>query len=121
KEGDGTVEYPAGCDGAVGVGATDPNDARSSYSNQNSSVKLTAPGDAVLSTWGGGNSAYLPMSGTSMAAPHVAGCAALIHAASPGLRGSQIQGLLQSTAVDLGRPGYDFSYGCGRLNCGAAL
>jgi len=60
-------------------------------------------------------------SGTSMASPHVAGCAALVRSAAPTLHVADIEYLLTSTAVDLGEAGPDSDYGYGRLDCYAAV
>jgi hypothetical protein len=56
--------------------------------------------------------------GTSAAAPHVAGAAALVRHAYPGYTPAQIQSLLQSRAIDLGAGGLDYQYGWGRLYLG---
>ncbi len=118
---DGTtaINYPAGCIGAIGIGATSSSDAIASFSNRNSTVKLSAPGVGIVSTWKDGG--YASLSGTSMAAPHITGCAALMKSANPGLTGAMIESLLEGAAIDLGAPGYDTTFGAGRLNCGAAV
>ena len=59
------------------------------------------------------------LSGTSMAAPHVTGLAALL--AGEGLSASQIGARIQQSADDLGEPGTDPAYGKGRINVGRAL
>jgi subtilisin family serine protease len=77
---------PARVSEAVTVGATTSTDARASYSNRGSCLDLFAPGSSITSTWYTSNTATATLSGTSMAAPHVAGVAALYlegHNASP--------------------------------------
>jgi aqualysin 1 len=69
---------PASTPEALTVGATQSNDDRASYSNLGNCVDLFAPGSSITSAWHTGNSATNTISGTSMAAPHVAGVAALV-------------------------------------------
>lgn len=59
---------------------------------------------------------YARFAGTSFAAPHVAGVAALIKAANPALKPSQIRAILQQTAFDLGKRGYDEFFNHGMPN-----
>jgi subtilisin family serine protease len=68
---------PASAPGAITVGATDVNDRRTSFSNYGSCVDLFAPGKDITSAWWTSTSATRTLSGTSMAAPHVAGAIAL--------------------------------------------
>ncbi len=68
---------PASTPEAITVGATASNDARASFSNWGTCVDLFAPGQAITSAWYDGDSATATINGTSMAAPHVAGAAAL--------------------------------------------
>jgi len=68
---------PARAANAVCVGATDNADRKSSFSNYGSCVEIHAPGTSITSAWIGSNSATRTISGTSMAAPHVAGVMAL--------------------------------------------
>jgi len=62
---------------AITVGATTSNDSRASYSNYGNCIDIFAPGSSVRSASFGSNTGSTLMSGTSMAAPHVAGVAAL--------------------------------------------
>jgi subtilisin family serine protease len=64
---------------------------------------------------------YPNFAGTSAAAPHVAGVAALLLGANPHLTRSELYTVLTSTAVDLGEPGRDSVYGFGRVDAAAAL
>jgi subtilisin family serine protease len=64
---------------------------------------------------------YEAVSGTSFSAPHVSGAAALVRSKNPALTNEQVRGILRSTAVDLGDPGFDFVYGFGRVDVGAAI
>ncbi|MEU6868557.1 S8 family peptidase [Streptomyces sp. NPDC046876] len=69
---------PAAVPAALTVGATDSADRRAPFSSYGRCVDLSAPGVAVTSAWKGSTTALARASGTSMAAPHVAGVAALI-------------------------------------------
>lgn len=80
---------------------------------------LAAPGVDVRSADQYGSSAAA--SGTSLAAPHVAGALALLHGADPSLTLAEKVGILLATAVDRGAPGPDNAYGFGRLDAGAAV
>lgn len=68
---------PANVDGAITVGASDINNNMAGYSNFGECVDIFAPGTAILSASNADNTSTMVMSGTSMAAPHVAGIAAL--------------------------------------------
>lgn len=64
---------------------------------------------------------YVRAAGTSMAAPHVSGVAALILSAHPSYDANQIKQVLMQTADDLGAPGWDPVYGYGRVNAERAV
>jgi subtilisin family serine protease len=68
---------PARVAEAITVGSTTSSDARSSFSNFGSCVNIFAPGSSITAAWHTSNTATNTISGTSMAAPHVAGVAAL--------------------------------------------
>jgi subtilisin family serine protease len=91
-------KYPSNYDATnlISVAATDHNDKLASYSNYGArAVSIGAPGSAILSTTPGNSYAYFW--GTSMAAPHVTGAAALICAANPNITLSQLRGALAFT------------------------
>jgi subtilisin family serine protease len=64
---------------------------------------------------------YTRFSGTSMAAPHVSGVAALLWSERPSLTAAQVRGLLERTAKDLGKAGWDTEHGHGLVQASAAL
>ena len=83
---------------------------------------ISAPGVSVNSTQNGGGYVNGPIwSGTSMAAPHAAGTAALLLEEDPSLSPYEIKFLLEETAVDLGAVGPDNEYGWGRINALSAI
>jgi len=91
--------YPAAYDKVIAVAATDAAMVRSSYSNYGAWIDVAAPGDDVVST--GVGDTYVSMSGTSMAAPHVAGVLALGFSANPELSGSALRECLMKTAIPI--------------------
>lgn len=103
---------------AIVVAATNRNDEHAGYSNGTAPAKwgMAAPGSEIVSTWLDG---YARASGTSMAAPHVAGAAALLR--SLGVSQQRTVDVLLATAEDLGPPGEDSTYGHGRLDAAAAV
>jgi hypothetical protein len=74
KNNDLHPHYPANYMGVVSVGASDVRGNRARFSNFGNSVDVFAPGDNIVAAWRGG---YRYWSGTSFAAPHVAGAVAL--------------------------------------------
>jgi hypothetical protein len=101
------------------VSATDANDALASFSNTGNNVDLAAPGVDIITTASGGD--YGSGTGTSFSAPVVAGVAALVISANPALSGSQVQQILKDSADDLGTPGWDTTFGAGRVNAHRAV
>ena len=113
------MHYPASHDHVLAVSAVTASDSRSSFSSYGDFVDLAAPGTSIMSSRKGNG--YGLMSGTSMAAPHVAGLAALILSRNPTLTNVEVRQILESTAEDLGEVGWDRFYGHGRVNGRLAL
>jgi thermitase len=114
--------YPAYYVKCLAVAATDQNDAKASFSNYGAWVDIAAPGVNIYSTLpnhpnriGVRNYGYL--SGTSMAAPHVAGVAALMKARDPSLTNAQIASQLIAT----GDPTTGFTTAIPRVNAYRAV
>ncbi len=119
NEGSESLYYPAGFDETIAVGASDSFDEVTSISNYGRNIDLVAPGSGVISTVIGGKYEY--WSGTSMAAPHVSGLAALILGLSPDASAEQVRNLLKLSAEDIGTPGWDAKSGFGRIDARDAL
>jgi thermitase len=119
----GPVLYPAAYPNAIAVGSTNQAGARSTYSNWGAQLDLMAPGESVLGlkcTCNGYNGGYGWSSGTSFAAPHVAGVVGLMIAAGITSK-TTIVSTLTSTATDMCAPGYDQTTGAGRVNAAKAI
>jgi subtilisin len=97
-----TLGYPARYPQTIAVGATTRSGAVANFSSRGDELDLVAPGEGILSTWPGGG--YHTLSGTSMAAPHVSGLAALLLARNPGLSPAEVKDRLQQSADAL--PGW---------------
>ena len=141
------VEYPAAyasdLDGVMSVGAITRASSRASYSNTGAHLEIVAPGgdidqgglDGLVFQVGLNKPDFdpsmivrprfdrygeVPNMGTSMATPHVAGLAALLH--SQGITNpAAIEAAIKRFARDLGRPGYDEEYGYGLIDARASL
>lgn len=90
---------PARAPEALTVAASDKGDRRASFSNKGSCVDLFAPGQQIVSAWHTGDTATQALSGTSMAAPHVAGAAALYLGAHPQARPAEVVSALLKAAA----------------------
>lgn len=122
-----SVLYPAAYDKyCLAVGASDYNDRIASFSNYGPQVDVAAPGVWVLSTYPvfltiPGRLPYAYATGTSMAAPHAAGLAALIKSRKPWLTPEEIMKIIKYSADDIETKGRDDYSGYGRINCEKAL
>lgn len=125
-EGD-PIEYPAAYDGVIAVGAIDEADRRAEFSCTGKHIKVVAPGVNILSTVPqtkaifASQKEYDSWPGTSMATPHVAGCAALLYANIPRTKANRdkIEAKLISKAKKLpGMKGKKFTdeYGFGLID-----
>jgi serine protease len=145
---DTRVAYPALANNVIGVGATTEHGCLAEYSNTGVGLDVVAPGggadasidgdpncrtfdqqgrDVFQYTFSGSSFRRFGLptgyEGTSMAVPHVAGDAALIVASGvlgPNPGPDAITARIQGTARDLGRPGYDTTYGWGLIDATAA-
>ncbi|USQ83567.1 S8 family peptidase [Streptomyces phaeoluteigriseus] len=101
NEGGAAALYsPADVKQAITVGATDRRDARAAYSNHGSALDLFAPGVSITSTAHTSDTGRATYSGTSMAAPHAAGAAALYLATRPKATPAQVERALVEGATD---------------------
>jgi serine protease len=147
KSGNPTVYpafYAANINGVMSVAAVAPNSARAGYSSTGSYCEIAAPGGDSSMGAGRLDQGYVWQStilvsdrtlliprfdrydkqgknGTSMAAPHVAGLAALIMSQMPSLTGVQVERIIRMTAKDMGTAGKDDSFGYGLIQPRAAL
>jgi subtilisin family serine protease len=120
------VASPANHPFTIAVGASTISNSRAGYSSYGSALSLVAPGGSAGSgilqeTFNGGPFAYYFYIGTSSAAPHVSGAAALVLAVQPSLTPAQVRSLLGNTALDLGPVGWDQEHGSGLLQIDAAV
>lgn len=128
------LEYPAAWSnlypGLISVAATNSSDLVASYSTRRNTNEVAAPGGTNIVPPHNANDVYSTIldntytytAGTSMAAPHVAGLAALILSSDPDLTNSQVEQLIKDTVDPKGSPPYpNIEYGYGRINAYKAL
>ncbi|MSR17622.1 MAG: hypothetical protein EXS00_00375 [Phycisphaerales bacterium] len=113
------VAFPARWAETIAVSGSNQTDTRWASSNYGPEVDIAAPANQVYSCVN--TSTYGYKSGTSMAAPHVAGTIALMMAAYPAITSAQVRAALETTAHDIESVGFDNFTGWGRLDAAAAV
>ncbi|WP_172255700.1 S8 family serine peptidase [Saccharibacillus deserti] len=109
-----TVNYPAKYESVISVAAVDQNLEHAAFSSAGPRVDFSAPGVAIASTYPSAlGYSYRGMSGTSQAAPHIAGELALLKEKNPSASPAVLRQLLKDYTVDLGTAGRDRLYGEG--------
>ncbi|MEB3222146.1 MAG: S8 family serine peptidase [Candidatus Sericytochromatia bacterium] len=121
NDGNSVPNYPAAWANELNffaVGASNRTDARPSWGNTGGWMTVCAPGEGILTTTRGGS--YATVSGTSFAAAHVAGQAALIKALKPSWTPAMVREMVSKSAIDRGSLGYDTTFGHGRITMDSA-
>ncbi len=122
----GGIASPACASRAIAVGAVDSLNNVPAWSSRGEALDVVAPGVSILSAYSceaGGSCPgpwYAKLSGTSMAAPHVAATVALLLQERADLQPQAIYDLLTKTSADFGSFGFDTVYGHGRIDALAA-
>lgn len=116
---DASQFLPAKYVSVITVSAFNSADVMAPFSNFGTKIDVAAPGVGIQSTVPGGY--YSSFNGTSMAAPHVAGLAALILSQRPSLANEQVRQIIRQTTDDVGPVGFDTQAGYGRINAIKAI
>jgi subtilisin family serine protease len=111
--------YPAAYPDVLAVTATDAADHLFAQANHGAYLAVAAPGVDILVATPGGS--YQLTTGTSVAAAHVTGLAALLLQRAPNLTPDQVAAALTRSAHDLGSPGRDAEFGAGLVDALDAL
>jgi thermitase len=124
NSGNDIASYPGAYDGVIEVSASDQSDAIANFSNFGTNIFAAAPGVSIESSLPGAT--YGTKSGTSMAAPHVAGLLSLLTATKPSASNTDILAALSATSDKVGSIGYDSRgwnpyFGFGRINAQKAV
>jgi len=113
-------DYPADCDNALNVAATQQGDIKADFSDYGLPIDISAPGVSIWATYYGStaNDTYLANQGTSMASPIAAGICALVKSTNPELSPLEIRERVMNTAdnIDNLNPDYAGLLGAGRIN-----
>ena len=122
NDGVGSIRYPAKYAKTIAVGATDENDVRRISSNFGPELDVVAPSHVPTTTL---NNGYLSsFTGTSAAAPHVAGMSALIRSLNPSITWQQVRETIRLSAdkvAGMGGQNFTNEYGYGRINANKAV
>jgi subtilisin family serine protease len=131
---DGTNQlfYPAGYDNVIAVSATDYNDKKATFSNFGPWINVAAPGVDILSLRASGTDMYgdgshivgekyYLASGTSMAAPHVAGLVGLVISKHFEFMNTQLIQVIRNSTDNIGNAEWNEIFGYGRINMLKAL
>lgn len=132
------LSYPALYTPCIAVGATRFDGARARYSTYGNGIDVVAPGgdtsvdqngdgygDGILQqTFPQGSPtaySYYFFQGTSMATPHVAAIAALVRSVRPAYTATQVRSAIETSCTDLGKVGYETTFGHGLVNASLAI
>jgi len=123
NDGTAVYMYPASYEGVISVGSVNQDLSHSYFSQFNDKVDVAAPGSGILTT---ADSYYCGYDydysdGTSFAAPHVSGVAALAVACKPSITAAEFVNAIKASSLDLGNSGFDNLYGNGLLDAQKTL